>query len=367
MEFNLKDSIDVAHWETLLGTFSHADVYHRAEYVVACSEIELSEALGLEFSVSGQRFLLPILIRKFSGPDGRTWEDGTSPYGYGGILSESLKVTPEIGSELLRQVQQWAIDRRLVSCVLRSHPLLQQGWLTDFTRELDFAIKTRSGPTVAIDLQDWDGARRRPTHIHRRSRSYLEASRRKLQVTWSDSEPAEYFRIFQNLYSITMSRLEADAFFLFPTTYYDRLAKLKEEVSVAVAWLGNRPVGAAVFMFGRSFAHYHLSAADESGREHRAATLLVVAGAERGREHGCHLFHLGGGIHPSDSLFRFKSSFGGLEYQYSTVMLVQDMARYKLMCAMENPQWPYLNDTRSDGSPSLIVSSDATRQVESST
>ena len=51
------------------------------------------------------------------------------------------------------------------------------------------------------------------------------------------------------------------------------------------------------------FAHYHLSGTTDAGRELKAGTLLVHAGAEWARERGCELLHLGGGNSGADSLF----------------------------------------------------------------
>jgi hypothetical protein len=345
LEFKLKNPSDAARWESSLTSFPGADVYHRSAYILACSEVEHSEPIGLVIPLAERQFMVPILVRTVTGPTGESWNDAASPYGYGGVLCEAFDVEPEVVADLLKRLQEWCVDRQLVCCVLRSHPLLEQEWLLEPENQVDFVKVKRGSPTVAVDLQEWDQGRRCPAHLSKGRRSDLAFARRSLRLTWSvtcgTQRTTEQFRVFQKLYEATMIRLRADSFFLFPPTYYQRLSELREDIGIAIAWLGEQPVGAAVFMAGRTNAHYHLSATDEIGRKYKAATLLVVAGAEWARQRGCRALHLGGGMEHNDTLLRFKESFGGSRHEYGNLTLVVDRLRYQLMCEAESMPWPY--------------------------
>src|SRR5438876_5596133 len=131
LEFKLKDPSDGARWEGLLNSSAGSDVYHRAAYILASSEIECSEPIGLVVSHDEWQFMVPTLLRTVTGPTGQSWSDATSPYGYGGVLCEPLDVQPEVAVGLFRRLRAWCVDRQLVCCVLRSHPLLAQDWLLD--------------------------------------------------------------------------------------------------------------------------------------------------------------------------------------------------------------------------------------------
>jgi hypothetical protein len=344
-EFKLKNPSDVARWEALLNSSSGADVYHRAPYILASSQLESSEPIGLMVSLAERQFMVPTLVRTVIGPTGQSWKDATSPYGYGGVFCEAVDVQPEIVGELFRRLQTWCVDQQLVCCVLRSHPLLEQQWLLDAQSQVNFVEVRRGNPTVAVNLQEWDEGRQCPARLSKGRRSDLAFSRRSLRVTWNlpgDSQSTiEQLDVFQKLYAATMLRLGADEFFRFPYSYYLRLSELGKDIGIAIAWLDERPVGAAIFMAGRTYAHYHLSATDQLGRENKAATLLVIAGAEWARERGCRTLHLGGGVGRNETLLNFKQSFGGSSHEYGYVELVADHSRYQAMCAIESPPWPY--------------------------
>jgi lipid II:glycine glycyltransferase (peptidoglycan interpeptide bridge formation enzyme) len=126
-----------------------------------------------------------------------------------------------------------------------------------------------------------------------------------------------------------MERLGAGEFYLFPQEYYRALRDgLRECLGVALALHDGEPVGGALFLTDRRFAHYHLSGTTAAGRELKAGTLLVHAGAEWARSQGCELLHLGGGTSGADSLFAFKKSFGGETFTYAFATLVADQKRY---------------------------------------
>ena len=85
-EIRLDDAGGAARWDELLCRSPQADVYHRAAYILAVADLEHSQPLGLVVSFNNQQYLLPMLLRPISGPDGQSWFDASTPYGYGGII-----------------------------------------------------------------------------------------------------------------------------------------------------------------------------------------------------------------------------------------------------------------------------------------
>ena len=366
LEFRLDDSLEAARWDELVACSPNADVYHRAAYVLASAELERSQPLGLMISLGSRRFLVPTLLRPITGLDGQSWTDASTPYGYGGVLCltvDSEGKVPDV-VDLFQALRDWCATRKLVSCVLRSHPLLKQDWLFAQASAVDFAAITRRGQTVAVPLQLWNDARQCPLGLSKGRRSDLTFARRNLHVTWnalSDQRDAlEQFRIFRLLYENNMRRVNADEFFTFPWSYYERLSTLGPDVGIALAWRGDCAVGGTVFMAGPTYAHYHLSASDDTGYKYKASTLLVVEGANWARQRGCRFLHLGGGMRTNDSLMGFKRSFGGEHREFGHVTLIADRERYDAMCSLAAPPWPYDRQkeshiTRVDPSPSLRV------------
>lgn len=343
-EIRLDEAGGAGRWDELVRKSPSFDVYHRAAYVLATGDVEKSEAFGVVISCNDQQYLLPMLLRPIPGPDGQFWLDASTPYGYGGVITLGSSATPPVGSDLFHQLREWCCDRNLVACVLRSHPLLQQDWLFA-ANELDFASVTRRGQTTSVPLRHWDDARQCPPQMSKGRRSDLSLARRNLRVTWNEpsreGDSLEHFRTFRGLYEATMQRVDATEFFHFPWSYYERLSTLGLDIGVAIAWHGQRAVGGAIFMAGPSFAHYHLSASDDTGHVYKASTLLVVEGAKWARQRGCGRLHLGGGMLANDSLMRFKQSFGGEPHKFAHIMIIGDRKRYHSMCSLQGAPWPY--------------------------
>jgi Acetyltransferase (GNAT) domain len=216
-----------------------------------------------------------------------------------------------------------------VSVLLRLHPLLED--LPHLSQSDDVQVREH-GPSTAVDLtRVQDG---RLAGMSKGRKADLSVARRELEVSWEGGDEA--LERFRAVYDETMRRLGAGEHYLFPPEYYRALAEgLGDDLGVALALRGDEVVGGSLFLAdGRGrFAHYHLSGTTETGRELKAGTLLVHAGAVWAAGRGFELLHLGGGTGGADSLYAFKRSFGGEELTYELATLVADPARYESLVA----------------------------------
>jgi serine/alanine adding enzyme len=324
---------DDRRWDELVGASPVADVYFGRGY---CSAYEAA-GHGRAVAVATDEALYPLLLRPL--PFGAEGFDAATPYGYGGVLPlrRDTSVTVPGTVTTLHQLRAWCATEGVVSCLLRLHPLLGGPAQLSEAASPDVEIREH-GPTTAIDLARLaDG---RLEGMSKGRKADLTIARRELQVAWGGGDALERFR---EIYDATMGRVGAGEFYLFPPEYYRALADgLGDRFGVALAELDGEPVGGALFLAGRRFAHYHLSGTTEAGRELKAGTLLVHAGAEWARGLGCEVLHLGGGTGGADSLFAFKKSFGGETYTYAFATLVADRARYDALVARraEEPEPP---------------------------
>ncbi len=333
---SLDNSDDVRLWDALVDSASLGDVYHRPGYVAAYQAAGHGRAAALLVEKGNLRVLFPLLLRSFSDLPFTAGEvdavDAATPYGYGGLLplAEGEYVPEGQLSALFLELRSWCCHNRIVSILLRLHPLLQQkAWLAPV---LDSDCRMyRFGPTTALDLSKWNEATASIATLHKGRWSDLSRARRSLRVTWASQRGtiAEDLRVFYSLYEERMSQLRASDYYHFPWEYYAMLASgLGRKLDVAIAWLGEQPVGAALFLADRTFAHYHLSASNDAGRTHKATTLILNAAADWARRSGCRYLHLGGGATGDDNLFNFKKSFGGELYEYSFVGVIGDRELY---------------------------------------
>jgi hypothetical protein len=321
--------VAAAEWDGLVDAAPVQDVYFRPGY---CRAYEAAGE-GRAVAVRTESALFPVLLREL--PFGVDGLDAATPYGYGGVLPLSASV--DFGAEL-RQLRAWGASNDVVSVLVRLHPLV--GGFAHLS-ETDGARVWEHGPTAAIELSRVEGDRL--GGMSKGRKADLSAARRELEVSWGSGEAR--LEQFRTVYDETMTRLGAGAFYLFPPEYYRSLAAgLGDGLGVALAWRGDEIVGGALFLADPSgrFAHYHLSGTTDAGRELKAGTLLVHAGALWAAQRGCELLHLGGGTEGADSLYAFKRSFGGRELTASFASLVVDEERYEALVARrsEEPEPP---------------------------
>ena len=320
---------DDEHWDELIDHAATPDVYFRPGY---CRAYEAAGE-GRAVAVRTETALFPLLLREL--PFAEDGFDAVTPYGYGGLLplAESADLSADV-----RQLRDWCAENGVASCLLRLNPLLGgSGHLS----QIDGLEVREHGPTTAVDLSRVEDGRL--AGMSKGRKADLSVARRELEISWEGSDEA--LERFRAVYDETMRRLDAGEHYLFPPKYYRALAEgLGDRLGVALALRGEEVVGGSLFLAdGRGrFAHYHLSGTTDAGRELKAGTLLVHAGALWAAERGSELLHLGGGTGGADSLYAFKRSFGGQEFTYSFATLVAEPERYESLVARraEEPEPP---------------------------
>jgi serine/alanine adding enzyme len=321
--------VEDGRWDEHVDASPTPDVYYRPGY---CRAYEAA-GHGKAVAVATDRALFPLLLRPL--PFGEAGFDAVSPYGYGGLLP--LGSDPVTATDL-HQLRGHCVANGVVSCLLRLHPLLGGPGQLSGADATGLDVRPH-GPTVAIDLSRLEDDRL--AGMAKGRKADLTIARRELELSWERGQEA--LERFRAVYDGTMQRIGAGEFYLFPPEYYRALADgLGDRLGVAFALLNGKPVGAALFLADRRFAHYHLSGTTDVGRELKAGTLVVHAGAEWACARGCELLHLGGGTSGEDSLFAFKKSFGGPTFNYSLATLVADPERYDALVARraEEPEPP---------------------------
>jgi hypothetical protein len=321
--------VDDDRWQELVDGSPAADVYYRPGYCRAYEAAGHGEAVA----IATERALFPLLLRPL--PFGEDGFDAATPYGYGGVLplGRDSSVTGTVPTSELRQLRDWCVSAGVVSCLLRLHPVLGGPRQLSDPGTAEVEIREH-GPTTAVDLSRFSGGRLEGMSKGRKAD--LAIARRELRLSWNDHEALERFRA---IYDDTMRRVGAGEFYLFPADYYRTLASgLGDRLGTALALLDGEAVGGALFLADRRLAHYHLSGTTDAGRELKAGTLLVHAGAEWARDRGCALLHLGGGTSGADNLLAFKKSFGGDAYTYAFATLVADRERYDALVARRDQE-----------------------------
>lgn len=323
------DAAQARAWDEAVDHSPSPDAYFRAGYAAAYEVAGQGSALAVVVPAGSVRVLFPFLLaplKELRFAHSVAGCDAVTPYGYGGVLA--LKPGEPDWAQAIQHLRAWCAANQVVACLFRLHPLRADSASFRIAAPALGMESVFRGHTTALDLTNWDATHDCPAGLAKGRLSDLSKARRSLRFEWGATR--RHLTGFRELYEKTMDRLGAGGFYRYPLAYYEKLADgLGERFSVATAWAGDELAGAALFLCESECIHYHLSAASERGRELRATTLLIQAGAARGRERGCRHLHLGGGARPDDSLWAFKRSFGGRKLDYHFATLVADQAAYQ--------------------------------------
>ncbi|MFJ9501230.1 GNAT family N-acetyltransferase [Brevibacillus centrosporus] len=231
-----------------------------------------------------------------SGIPGTAYFDIQSPYGYGGPLSTTKD--PIFIERAWQSYLNWCESHSILAEFIRFHPILEND--RNYRGQI---FPDRS--TVWIDLK----ADNLFANYQTRSRRKIRRAQEKgLYVEWCSFK--EFMQHFPLLYEELMKELGADDFYFFPEDYFKAWQGF-DAASYALCKHDADVVAGTIFYQSGDIMEYHLSAANEAGKELAATPLVIHKAAEMGKKNGCKQLHLGGGTSsdPENPLFFFKSGF----------------------------------------------------------
>jgi lipid II:glycine glycyltransferase (peptidoglycan interpeptide bridge formation enzyme) len=144
-----------------------------------------------------------------------------------------------------------------------------------------------------------------------------------------------------------MDRRNADGFYYFSDLYFARLvSKLSGKVFLALAWLQDQIVAAALILASGKWGHYHLSGSLPVAADVSATHLLLFETAGELQRRGKTRFHLGGGTDRSydNSLFRFKKRFSRQLYDFYVGTVVVKPDEYQEICREWAERYAHLKE-----------------------
>jgi lipid II:glycine glycyltransferase (peptidoglycan interpeptide bridge formation enzyme) len=136
---------------------------------------------------------------------------------------------------------------------------------------------------------------------------------------------------FRRLYEQTMQRVDAAPVYFFDEDYYTALFDgLGSNLFIAEV---RSPEGVVVSS-GLNIRHAHrlhghLTGSNRDDARMGSNNLMIWIAIQFTIDQGLRQFHIGGGVGPADSLFKFKRSFGGHELEYGISGLIIDPDAYQ--------------------------------------
>ena len=292
-------------WDTIVQSFQDYDVYSLSGYVKAFQVHGDGTPVLFYYEDESIRGFNVVMKRDIADDphflgkiDAGKWFDITTPYGYGGWLTEGSNKTStmdEAYSKLCR-------DHNIVCEFVRFHPM----WDNAYRMEQMYQV-IYLGHTVAMDLSDEDTIW---NNIISKNRNMIRKAE-KNGVVINRGNSQEEYAAFKKMYDATMSKDEAEDYYFFADSFYDSIrVDLGDHAQVFLAMYEDMPIAGSTMIYANGKLNYHFSGSDVEYRALAPTNLLLYEAAKWGCENGMKSFHLGGGLgSQEDSLFKFKRAF----------------------------------------------------------
>lgn len=263
-------------------------------------------------------------------------QDIETVYGYTGPLSttDARGFLTAAGDRF----QQYCRENHVATEFVRFHPIIGNHFGFD-TQDNSSIVGIRDHVYIDLGLSDSELWKRAYSGTNRN----MIRKARRLGVRIEYGSTASDFEPFVQLYLTNMQRVDAEPYYYFSEAYFAHLRHLLDRSGVLLlAYLGDHVVGASVFLHGGRYAHYHLSASDDRGREAAVTNLLVHHGIGWAREVGAEKMHLGGGITSgqNDSLLGFKANFSPLRVKFNIGKGIHQAEAYRWLTDEWERQYP---------------------------
>ena len=272
---------------------------------------------------------LPVDYRDIAGNEARDIE---TPYGYGGPVTNT-EDEAFIG-RANDAFQEWCLGVGVIAEFVRFHPVLcnqnaRSPYITPIPNRLTVSLSLSQDKSI---LSAFDGNARNMVKRFKREGATIE-----------ETEFAEDFEQFVEIYKHTMRRVSADDFYYFDLGHFDRLRRLTlGPAKLYVVKRDGKIAAGAIFLMGSDILHYHLSATDSDNNVAGATNALIAKAAEQGRQHGFKRLHFGGGQSnlPNDRLLKFKRRMSTDEHSFWIGKYVHDEKVYSDLCGRWRDQNP---------------------------
>lgn len=307
-------------------------IYFSEEYIKSY-EYNTIIAEAFIYTSGDDCFIFPYL-KQYIESEEEYW-DFETPYGYGGPLSSSYST--EFLKEAWSSFNNYMEDNFCLAAFIRFDPVInnidlmaESGFVTLFDRN-----------TVSIDLRlsEEDIFTK---EIHSKHRNVIRKAEKAGLEFVVDSE-FKYFPEFVEIYTQTMERLSADAFYHFDTDYYTRLINgLKDNSFLSVVKLDGQIISTAIIMVDELNGHYHLAGSRADFLSYSPNNFLLYKTALYLKSLGKAGFHIGGGTSSdsSNSLFKFKKRFSKSLKDFHIGKKVFSQQKYEQVCQNWEKQNP---------------------------
>jgi hypothetical protein len=307
------------------------DLYFQPEYI-SLYRGSSGEVFSFEYQSGDRHFGTRSLKRpipEIENPSMMSpYFDLETAYGFGGFVTNTDN--KEFIAEAFAKYQQACRAENIVAEFVRFHPL--NSFPIHQSEFLSFAAKERQ--TVYLDLtlskeDQW-------ALYGQNTRNLL----RRCEATLTFNVESDLGR-FMELYEQTMDRNRAGEFYYFDEAYFKKFLGLPG-VELWSVYHESKPISMGFFIFGEQIAYYHLSGNSPEALKLNANYYLLEKMRERAKNLSKQVLFLGGGrtSSPEDSLYRFKSKFSPLRWDFYIGGVVHNQEAYDSLLRVFHQKHP---------------------------
>jgi len=283
------------------------DIYFNKEYVSLYLK-EGEEVFEFKYSDNNNVFYnlaikKPInLIGNIKINEG--YYDVETAYGYGGHYCNTND--SEFINKAIEAYSLYCKKNNIIADFSRIHPFNETHFvLNNYYEKLLLDRKTISVDTKLSSEERWGNY---PSKL----RTILRKCKKELTFRKSTNLEA-----FIDLYEKTMQKNEAEDFYYFNKSYFEKLIEF-EGVELFEVVFDNKIISSSFVLFDAELGHYHLSANDYEYRKYNANYFILDSIFNVAHERGIEQFHLGGGRTNTeeDTLLKFKMKFSSIKKNF---------------------------------------------------
>lgn len=322
--------IENKEWDDFISKSHVYDFHHTRSYHIL--ETKNSKNTSVLFVVGDDiNFIaIPLIFRPIEGTE---YCDCTSVYGYCGPISslDFKRVSKKLNTSFSIELKAFLIMRKCVSAFSRLHPLLDSAVaLTSLgsIREVNKTIAMDIG--VPLDEQR--------KQYRKSNKSEINQLKKKKGYVVHKAVTDDEIKEFVSVYTENMKRVNATPYYFFDFDYFKNILTSPDyNAELLVAYQGEVMTAGAIFTTSNKIMQYHLAGTREAFVRDTPMKLILDEARLLANELSLDYLHMGGGVGGSDedSLFRFKSGFSKMFFQFSTWQYIVNETVYNEL-AQEN-------------------------------
>jgi RimJ/RimL family protein N-acetyltransferase len=307
-------------WRNLVKRTINYDFYHSWTY----HSLDGSGIPLLFVYEEGDNFIgIPLIKREIQGSE---YYDLTSVYGYSGPISNKAfhSLSPNFVCNFKSNFLAFLKEEKIVTVFSRLNPFFNQ---TDLMEEFGGVVD--NGKVVVLDLL---------ISLEEQRKAYRESTLRTVKQLKKkgfyvkEATTEDDINTFALIYKLNMLRVEASATYYFDYAYYKALLD-SDEIDARLLFVYDKndyPICGTIVVITNGIIQAHLIGTREEYLADSPAKFLTDEITIIGRTLGVRFFNLGGGLgFKEDSLFRWKTNFSHLTFNYRSWRYVANEEVYK--------------------------------------